>query len=395
MSDIAIIGGGIGGLAAALALLRRGIDVDVYEQASALKEIGAGVQVGPNGTRVLQALGVADALKRNEVVASGKEIRLWNTGQTWTLFDLGEESIARYGAPYIMLHRGDLHAVLAAAISALKPDAIRLGMKCAAVEQSAGRATIAFESGDNIEAKAVIGADGIHSRVRDSLFGKDQPEFSGIVAWRGMVPKARVPDGIKMTVATNWVGPGAHIVHYPVRGGELLNFVGIVENNEWQVESWTEPGSKADLHKQFDGWHADIHATIDEFDVPYKWALMHRAPMDRWSAGCVTLLGDACHSMMPMLAQGACQALEDGMVVARCLEKYPDATTAFRHYENARRERANRAVQGSADNAKRFHNQQMADAKQADAYVSREWQPDKIKARYDWLFEYDAASVSV
>jgi salicylate hydroxylase len=134
---------------------------------------------------------------------------------------------------------------------------------------------------------------------------------------------------------------------------------------------------------------------IDGFDSLFRWALMHRAPMARWGEGCVTLLGDACHSMMPMLAQGACQALEDGVVVARCLEKYADAAEAFRHYETARRERAHRAVAGSAENAKRFHNQTLADAAQAEAYVTREWQPDKIKARYDWLFEYNASSVPI
>lgn len=395
MADIAIVGGGVGGLAAALALLRRGIDVTVYEQASELKEVGAGVQIGPNGTRVLAALGVAEALKPYEVVAAGKEIRLWNTGQMWKLFDLGEESIKHYGAPYIMVHRGDLHLVLAAAVRAIKSDAIRTGMRCAFISQSNGRAEVVFENGERVTARAVIGADGIHSRVRDSLFGKDKPEFSGIVAWRGMLRKENVPPTVKMTVATNWVGPGAHIVHYPVRGGTLMNFVGLVEGSDWQVESWTQPGEKSEMHARFSGWHPDIHAMIAGFDSLFRWALMHREPMTRWGEGCVTLLGDACHSMMPMLAQGACQALEDGMVIARCIEKYPDAAEAFRHYENARRERANRAVAGSAENAKRFHNQQMADAAQADAYVTREWQPDKIKQRYDWLFEYDAATVAI
>ena len=393
---IVIIGGGIGGLTAALALLQRGIDVAVYEQAAELKEVGAGVQIGPNGTRVLYALGLEHDLDRVHVVASGKEIRLWNTGQTWTLFDLGQQSVERYGVPYLMLHRRDLHAVLAGAIAHADPGALHLGKKCVAVTQNESGAIVRFEDGETVRASAVIGADGINSKVRESLFGKDRPEFSGIVAWRGMVPANRLPSTIKMNVATNWVGPGAHVVHYPLRRGELLNVVGIVEDEMWQVESWTQPGSKDEMHEKFRGWHADIHALIDAYDVPYKWALMGRAPMPRWSEGCVTLLGDACHSMMPMLAQGACQALEDGLVIARCLEKYAGKPEmALRHYELARRERANKAVQGSAENAKRFHSQQMADAAQADAYVAGEWQENKIKARYDWLFDYDANSTPV
>jgi len=231
--------------------------------------------------------------------------------------------------------------------------------------------------------------------VRAALFGADRPEFTGIVCWRVLVPRERVPAGIKMDVGTNWVGPGGHVVHYPVRGGELLNLVGLLERDDWRVESWTVQGSKDEFCNDFRNWHPDIHAMIRSGDTPYKWALFSRPPMPAWTKGRVTLLGDACHAMLPMLAQGAVMALEDGMVLARCIEKYGIAPAALQRYEMVRRERANRAVAGSADNARRFHNPDLANAEGAEAYVTREWQEEKVKQRYEWLFTYDATGVAV
>ena len=391
---VAVIGGGIGGLAAALALIRRGIGVDVYEQASELKELGAGVQISSNGTRVLYALGLGEAVERRGVIVSGKEIRLWSTGETWKLFDLGAISVERYGFPYVMFHRGDLHAILLDAIRR-EPDAVHLGHRCVGLAQDDKGVTIQFENGDAATAPVVIGADGVQSRVRAALFGADRPEFTGIVAWRGLVPRERVPAGIKMNVGTNWVGPGGHVVHYPVRGGELLNFVGLLERDDWRVESWTVQGTKDEFANDFRGWHPDIHACIRSVDIPYKWALFARPPMPAWTRGRVTLMGDACHSMLPMMAQGAVMALEDGLVLARCVEKYGVDPSALQHYEAARRARANRCVEAAIENTKRFHNPEMAHAEGAEAYVTREWQEDKVKARYEWLFTYDATGVAI
>lgn len=392
---IAIVGGGIGGLAAALALIRHGIEVDVYEQAPELKELGAGVQISSNGTRVLHALGLGPAVQKLGVIVAGKEIRLWSTGQTWKLFDLGAVSVERYGFPYVMFHRGDLHSALLDAIRRERPDAIHLGRKCAGVTQTTDAVEIQFESGERAAASLVIGADGVQSRVRLAAFGADRPEFTGIVAWRVLVPRERVPAGIKMDVGTNWVGPGGHVVHYPVRGGALLNLVGLLERDDWRVESWTVQGSRDEFSNDFRNWHADIHAMIRAGDTPYKWALFARPPMPAWTRDRITLVGDACHSMLPMLAQGAVMALEDGYVLARAVAKYGVAPEALQRYEAARRDRANRAVSGSAENAKRFHNPDLAHAAGAEAYVTREWQEDKVKQRYEWLFTYDATSAAI
>jgi salicylate hydroxylase len=393
---IAIVGGGIGGLAAALALLRRGIDVDVYEQAPELRELGAGVQISANGTRVLFALGLEPELQRVQVIPDGKEVRLWNTGQTWKLFDLGVHSVERYGFPYITIHRGDLHDAIAAGVRREKSDAIHLGRKCIGISQTEDAVEILFESADPVRAKLVVGADGVHSVVRGSLFGADAPEFMHLVAWRGVVPMDRVPPSISRTVGTNWIGPGGHVVHYPLRAGKLLNFVGHVERSDWTVESWTMRGTTEELANDYRGWHPDIQAMIRNIETPYKFAVKSRPPMPAWSKIRCTLLGDACHSMVPFLAQGAVMALEDGFILARCLEKYAgDHATAFARYEAVRRERANKCVLGSTETGRRFHDQQMADTSQAEAYVAREWHEDKIRQRYEWLFVYDATSVPI
>lgn len=390
---VLIAGAGIGGLTAALALLKRGIDVDVYEQAAELKEVGAGVQLSANGTRVLHLLGVAEALRALSCEAVGKEVRLWSTGETWKLFDLGAESIARYGFPYFTVYRPDLLAVLADAVRAEKRDAIRLGMKVTGFAQGS-RVNLQFEN-QEAEGDALVGADGVHSRIRQALFGPDKPVFTGNIAWRGIAPMARLPARMARLVGTNWIGPGGHIVHYPLRGGALMNFVGIRERADWQTESWSTRGTTEEVLADFRGWNDDIQALIRNLATPYKWALMVREPMPRWSVGRVTLLGDACHSMLPMLAQGAVMAIEDGYILARCLSEGDAVPAALARYEEARRERTRKVVEGSAANAQRFHNPRLADPAEAKKYVDREWEPGRIAERYEWLFRYDVTQVAL
>jgi salicylate hydroxylase len=390
---VLIAGAGIGGLTAALALLKRGIDVDVYEQAAELKEVGAGVQLSANGTRVLHLLGVAEALRALSCEAAGKEVRLWSTGETWKLFDLGAESIARYGFPYFTVYRPDLLTVLSEAVRREKQDAIHLGMKVTGFAQGS-RLKLQFDNHE-AEGDALIGADGVHSRIRQTLFGQDKPAFTGNIAWRGIAPMEKLPPRMARLVGTNWIGPGGHIVHYPLRRGTLMNFVGIRERSDWQTESWSTRGSTEEVLADFRGWNEDIQSLIRNLATPYKWALMVREPMPHWSVGRVTLLGDACHSMLPMLAQGAVMAIEDGYILARCLGEGSDVPPALSRYEKARRERTRKVVEGSAANAQRFHNPQLADPVEAKKYVDREWDQSRVAERYEWLFRYDVTQVAV
>ena len=389
---VLIAGAGIGGLTAALAALRRGFDVEVYEQAPELREVGAGLQLSANGTRVFYELGVGEALKAHSCEAAGKEIRLWNTGESWKLFDLGKVSIERYGYPYFTVYRPDLLEVLLAAIGR---DRIHLGAKCVGLSQDADRVTLELDGGTTACGDCLIGADGVHSQVRQSLFGGDRPQFTGIVVWRGIVPMEKLPKHMARMVGSNWVGPGAHVVHYPLRAGKVMNFVGALERSDWQVESWSARGTTEELAADFAGWHDDIQALIRNIPAPYKWALMTRPPMERWSVGRVTLLGDACHSMVPFLAQGAAMAIEDGFVLARALSGSGDVPVALRKYENARRERTRKAVEGSAANIGRFHHPALADPAQARDYVAREWAGQNVAERYEWLFRYDAATAPI
>ncbi|HSX93310.1 MAG TPA: FAD-dependent monooxygenase [Hydrogenophaga sp.] len=388
---VAVVGAGIGGLTAALALLRAGIDVQVFEQATRFGEVGAGIQMSANGTRCLFELGLEAPLRAAASVPAGKQIRLWSTGQRWTLFDLGERSVERYGFPYLMLHRADLHAVLVQALNALKPDAIRLGTQVRGHEERGGRVWLDIKGASPVGVDALIGADGIHSACRAQMFGAGTPWFTGCMAWRGLVPARDLPEHLSAPVGTNWVGPGAHVITYPVRRGELINFVGVVERGDWTHESWNSRGRIEDCLKDFEGWHEDVQRIIRAIDQPYQWALLGREPMPVWSKGRATLLGDACHPTLPFLAQGAMMAIEDGVVLAHCLAASPqDPAGAFRRYESLRQERTARIVRGSADNARRFHNPELAHAEGAAAYVEREWTPEQVNRRYDWLFSYDA-----
>lgn len=394
--NVLIAGAGIGGLCCALALLKRGFRVTILEQAPQLGEVGAGFQVSANGSRCLADIGLGAELPQLATQAAGKQVRLWNTGQTWKLFDLGAESIEKYGFPYYLIYRADLHALMERHVRARQPDAIRLGAKAIGFTQDAEGVEVELEGGERVRGDLLIGADGVHSRVRRAMFGPSDAQFTGCVAWRGLIPREKLPEHLHANVGTNWIGPGAHVIHYPLREGKLINFVGIVERSDWQVESWTERGSIEECLNDFKHWHEDVQRMIRGMAEPFKWALLSRQSMDNWTTGRVTLLGDACHSTLPFLAQGAVMALEDGVVLARALAAHrDDPQKGLLRYQALRMERTSRIVLGSAANAARFHNPLLADAEEAGRYVDREWNEDNVRQRYEWLFSYDATTVDV
>ena len=393
---IAVIGAGIGGLAAALALLRRDLDVDVYEQAPQLGEVGAGIQISSNGSRVLYALGLEQALDAVAVLPSRRQIRHWSTGETWDWLELGATTAKRYGTPHLMLHRADLHGVLANAVHRLKPDAVHLAKRCVGIAQSKEHVEVVFADGARVSADYLVGADGIHSKVREHLFGPDKPEFTGVVAWRAVVPMASLPSHISSTVGTNWLGPKGHVLHYPIRRGELMNFISLAERDDWRIESWTVAGTRDELARDYPGWHPDVHAIIENITIPFKWALMVRAPMQRWSQGRITLLGDACHPILPFLGQGGVMAIEDGYVIAACLEKYfDDPATAFARYEGIRKERTAAVVRTAHANRAQVFSPALADKAAIAVSVAREWQQIRLRERLDWLYAYDATAVAI
>jgi salicylate hydroxylase len=393
---ILIAGGGIGGLTAALAMLQRGHEVEVYDQAQALTEVGAGVQLSPNGSRVMYALGIGEQIAATSCETPGKEIRLWSTGQAWNPFDLVQECVERYGFPYFTVYRPDLLAALEAAVRQASPGCIRLGRKAEGFEDLGDRVRLRFTDGSLAEGDMLLGADGIHSAIRRQLWGEAKAHFTGIFAWRGVLDTSLLPERLCKPVSTNWVGPGRHVVQYPLRNFKLMNLVGVVEGQHWQQESWTSQGTHAEMHADFAGWHPDIHLMIDTIKTPFRWAFLARDPLMEWGRGRVTLLGDACHPTLPFLAQGAVHAVEDAYVLARALTEVTESTeAALRRYEAARVERTARMVRGSTDNTKRFHNPALANAEGAAAYVEREWQPDLVRSRYEWLYSYDPTTVAI
>jgi salicylate hydroxylase len=390
---IAIAGAGIAGLTTALALLQQGFKVDVYEQASQLGEVGAGLQISPNGTKVLQSLDLEKALLPLVCQAKGKEIRMWNTGQRWKLFDLGDDCLSRFGAPYWMVHRGDLRKILLEAFNARSDKPVRLNARVVSAHSTASGAGFELQDGSQYHAFGLIAADGVHSVLREKLLGEDKAQFTGLLAWRGLVPIHAISSHLQAQVGTNWVGPGAHVITYPVRGGQLMNVVGIIEKDGWRGESWTERGTHEELLQDFGHWHEDVCELMRKIEQPFKWALLGRSPQKGWAQGSICLVGDSAHPTLPFLAQGANMAIEDAAVMARCLSLQDTASEAFAQFENLRWQRTADIVNRSSDNAKRFHNPQLSDFDKAVDYVSAEWEPEKVRRRYDWLFEYDALKI--
>jgi len=392
---ILIAGGGIGGLTAALCLAKAGFETVVFEQAPDFAEIGAGIQLSPNCSRVLHHLGLEPELRQAAFLPQATEFRDWKTGRLITSSQLGERVRERYGAPYYHIHRGDLLTILAEAArrngaidlrKSSRVEAIDSGASASVetVDQDAHGVRIAV-NGKSEQGDALIGADGIHSTVRSGLFGDRAPTFTGNVAWRALVPADRLPAGLVRPMATAWWGPHKHFVHYCLQSGALVNCVCVVEKTGWEIESWT-PGELDELKRDFTGWHPEVQALIDNMDRHslYKWALHDRPPMVRWGEGAVTLLGDACHPTLPFMAQGAAMAIEDAAVLAGCLADDDSVVAALRRYEKLRRPRTARIQNGSRRNAALFH---LTGAKAWLRDQAVKWVGGRTM---DALFRYDA-----
>lgn len=354
---VLIAGGGIGGITAALCLASRGHRVEVFEQAPTFAEVGAGIQLSPNCTRVLHRLGLQDALRSKAFVPEGTQFRHWKSGKVIADSKLGEHVVAKYGAPYYHIHRGDLLRVLVDAAAREPAITLHNDARVDGFRQAADGAQLLLRGGAEHAGDVLVGADGIRSVIRAGLWGEESPRFTGNVAWRALVPVERLPAGLIRPMTTAWWGPHKHFVHYYVCGGALVNCVCVVEKQGWEVESWTERGDYTELKTDFAGWHSDIQQLIDnaERDSLFKWALFDRPPMRQWSRGRVTLLGDACHPTLPFMAQGAAMAIEDGAVLAGCLVAGETVEASLQRYEDLRRARTADVQIRSRRNATTFH----------------------------------------
>lgn len=354
--NIGVVGGGIGGLTAALCLARAGHNVQVFEQTDESVATGAGIQVSPNAARVLHHLGLQDALMTKGFLPKATQMRSWRSGRVISETTLGDVALKRYGAPYYHIHRADLMDMLVSAVSAEPTIRLNVSSKITNFSQDAtGVRLVAGEHEHQVD--LLIGADGIHSSVRACLWGDQQADFTGNVAWRMLVPVNRLPEGLIAPNATVWWGPGKHFVHYLVKGGDYVNCVCVVEKAEWQAESWVAAGSMSELQADFAGWHDTIQQLLDQTDdgTLFKWGLFDRAPMQTWGIGRVSLLGDACHPTLPFMAQGAAMAIEDAAVLANCFSNGADVVAALRRYEDLRKARTAGVQRGSRRNATVFH----------------------------------------
>src|SRR5690242_8270676 len=387
---VAVIGGGIGGLSAALHLLKAGLDVHIYEQAARITEIGAGIQISPNASRLLQRLGLGSAMDTVGVRPLAVHQRRWDDGRTLQRATVGHEVETTFGAPYYHFHRADLVTLLA---DAMPPERLHVGHRLIDLVQKDGRVTARFENGATTEADLLVGADGIHSRVRHLLFGPEKPRFTGCVAWRGLVPAERIKHLDIEIASHNWMGPDGHVVHYWVAGGRMMNVVCVVEHGDWTQDSWTDKGEVADVLARYEGWHPTVRGLIAAFPETFIWALHDRTELLRWSDDRVALLGDACHPMLPMMAQGAAQSIEDGATLASLLVATPDDIPgALAHYETLRKPRATRLQQASANNRTRFHLHDGPEQRARDEAMAT--LGDRSIANIGWLYGHDAAAVT-
>jgi 6-hydroxynicotinate 3-monooxygenase len=338
--NIAILGAGMGGLTLAAALTRRGFAVKIYEQAERFTRLGAGIQMSPNAMRVLRGLDLEPRIRATAFQPQSWKNREWDSGAMRFELPLGAAAEAKYGAPYLLMHRGDLHEALASKV----PDSVFvMGKQLVGVTQGSDGVAMRFSDGSGARADALIAADGVHSQVREILLGAEQPQFNGRVAYRTTFP-ASLLNGYEISPCTKWWGPDRHIVIYYVTAKrDEIYFVTSVPEPAWTIESWSSKGDLGELRAAFTGFHDEVQRVLAACPSVHKWALKERDPLPRWGDGAIVLLGDACHPMTPYMAQGAASAMEDGVVLARCIEAQPDnIPAAMRRYEAVRKPRTSR-----------------------------------------------------
>ena len=364
---VAIVGAGIGGLTLGLALRQFGHSFSIHEQSPALREVGAGLTLWPNATRLLFALGLQQPLGTIATEPVAQKLMHCETGEVLQTFPRAQATRDAYGAPLYQLHRRDLHDILVAAVEARAPGSLRLGAEAVGVENAGSGARVRFTDGARVEADLVVGCDGIRSRVREQLFGREAPRFTNVIAWRALVPAERLPPRLRAEPTGIHVGRGSNFAHYYVRKGALLNYLAFAVVPQWEDEGWRIAASVEDVLERFGGYSAPIQELVAATppETLFKWGLFDRDVRERWSDGPVTLLGDAAHPMLPFLGQGAGMVIEDCLVLARALTQYGDLPEALARYEAARRERTAYAMLKSRQHA-RYYNSHPDDARAED-----------------------------
>ena len=357
MSDqthILISGAGIGGPTAAIAFAQRGAKVDVFEKAPKLEEAGAGIQLGPNAMHVLVSLGLEKNLKKLGFEPAAATLRDYKSGKPELRTRLKTVFKNRYGQSYLNIHRADLHLILQEAAA---KEGVNIHVNAPVNSYWQSNDHVMIEAGDNaFNGDFLIGADGIHSKIRETMQGDQEAKFSGCVAWRGTVSAHHLPKKLIPKEANVWLGPGRHFVAYYVNGGDKVNFVAVEERDSWAEEGWNIKGNVGDIRAAFDGWDERIGRLLRECKECYLWGLFDREPLETWSSGRVTLLGDACHPMLPFMAQGAAMAIEDAYVLARRLMDHDsEFEKAFERYENERKPRTSMMQKVSRENAEFYH----------------------------------------
>lgn len=392
---VAIAGAGIGGLTLALACQRAGFDVSIHERVIEPHEVGAGLQISPNGAKVLHALGLQAAIDKVAFRSSAAQLRLAHSGALVLETPLGNAMEQRYGAPWYQVHRSDLYELLFEAVSErCGANAIHVGHELVSCADEGARVAAQFANGDSDKADVLIGADGIHSRTRACVFGPDKPVYTGHVAWRGVVPAEKLTSLKLAPVVTSWMAPRSHAITYFLRRGKLVNFVGFKEHPETLAESWTGEGDTADLLADIVDWHPTIRHIAEQIERPLRWGLYVRKPLPSWAQGRIALLGDACHPMLPYMAQGAVMALEDAWILAACLKGSDDVPGALKRYQSQRLSRTTRVQETAAANGRLFHTS--APVKRLAVFgtmaMGSRLLPGIVTRRHDWIMRYDATA---